>query len=186
MTIREGIHVLLGEGRVFPLLTYQDLRKLFYGDRTAAFAKGIGVLVEVGLLERITRNLYLNRAAPDMGFDAIGRIVRYIRPGHLSYLSYESALAEHGSINQVPVISTFATTGATGRYSTRYGVIELTHTNRSARKILSETAYEEYSDTFVASPDLALEDLKRSRPHMLHLVDDEYHRHAKHEWDEAA
>ena len=186
MIIREAIHVLLGEGRKLPLLTHQDLRKLFYKDRPAAFAKGLGMLVDIGLLDRITRNVYLNRVAPDMGFDAIGRIVRYVRPGHLSYLSYESALAEHGSINQVPIVSTFATTGPSGRYSTRYGVIELTHTNRSARKILSETAYEEYSDSFLASPTLALEDLKRSRPHMFHLVDDEYHREAMREWDEAA
>ncbi len=144
------------------------------------------MLVEAGLLERVTRGTYLNLAATPMGFDAVGRLVRRLRAGHWSYLSYESALAEHGSINQVPLTSTFATTGPSGEFSTRYGVIEFVHTDRPTLEIQARTRYQADADTFVASPDLAKEDLTRARPHMLHLVDDAYHGLAREEWRASA
>ena len=58
-----------------------------------------------------------------------------MRSGHTSYLSYESALAEFGSISQVPAVYIVATTGNSGQYQTPYGDIEFTHTSRSEVEI---------------------------------------------------
>jgi len=186
MTTKDAIRVLLGDARRFPILTYHDLKNLFRHDKAAAFAKGLRHLVEIGLLERVSKSIYLNCAATLRSEDAIGQLVRYLRAGHMSYLSYESALAEHGSINQVPTVSTFATTGSKGVYRTKYGTIDFTHTTRSIDEIHRETRYHGHEDIFVASPHLAKDDLRRARPHMSHLIIDEYHDYALEEWEASA
>ncbi len=183
MNIRDAIHRLLGERKGDPLLTYEDLRLVFHEDSPAALAKGLRKLVHLGLLERVTRSLYLNRAANINGATIIGELVGYLRAGYVSYLSYESALADHGSINQVPVVSTFATTGRSGHYTTRYGTIDFTKTRRPIREILENTRYCEHTNVFVASPALALSDTRRSRPWAARLVDDIYHNNALTEWE---
>ena len=51
----------------------------------------------------------------------MGWSIEALRPGHLNYLSYESALANAGSLSQQPYWYTLATTGNPGEYATRYG-----------------------------------------------------------------
>ena len=187
MSLAEAIRVLvLGAGRDFPVLDVQGLRTLFPQDGEWAFHTGLQKLAKVGLLERVGRGLYLNKAAPHMGGRGIGVVARHLRPGHLCYLSYESALAEFGSISQVPMLLTIATTGKSGRHSTAYGALEFCQTSRGDLDILDNTEFDEGLGLRVASPVMAYEDLRRVRPCNLHLVDEEDHAEAVAEWENPA
>ena len=111
MTLRDAVQMLvLGDGRELPVLSTQGLHTMFPEDDDSAFSMGVRRLVDIGLLERIGRGVYLNRAAPPLGLRGMGTLASHLRAGHLSYLSYESALAEFGSISQVPLVSIIATT----------------------------------------------------------------------------
>ena len=183
MTMADAIRVLvLGEGREFPIISTQGLRTLFDADQDAAFNMGVRRLVEVGLLERVARGVYLNNALPRMGRPGIGAVARHLRPNHLCYLSYESALAEFGSISQVPMVYIVATTGNSGEYDTPYGTIEFSHTSRTDAEILRNTVFDDRIGLRIASPMLAYEDLRRLRPGNLHLVDDETHADVLRDW----
>lgn len=88
MTLREAVQVLvLGAGRELPVLSTQSLRTLFPEDDDSAFGMGVRRLVDIGLLERVGRGMYLNRAAPPMGLQGMGTLASHLRAGHLSYLS---------------------------------------------------------------------------------------------------
>ena len=183
MTLKDAIRVLvLGPGRQFPVIGTQSLRLLFEADDANTFNAGLRRIVSAGLLERIARGVFVNRALPDPGLAVIGDIVRNLRPRRFCYLSYESALAEFGSISQVPMVYLIATTGNAGKYSTRYGDIEFSHTRRSGLEILRGTVFDERLGLRVASPELALNDLRRVRPDNLHLVDEEIHAEVVAEW----
>lgn len=183
MTLREAVEVLvLGNGRNFPVLSTQGLHTLFHEDDDSAFNRGLSRLVEIGLLERVARGVYLNRAAPPMGLQGLGTVANHLRAGHLTYLSYESALGEFGSISQVPLVSIVATTGNSGVYQTRYGDIEFTHTSRPDAEIVRNTEFDERLNLLVASPELAYDDLRRVRPGNLNLVDGETHAEVLAEW----
>ena len=187
MTMTDAIRVLvLGEGRQFPVICIRGLRLLFGNDDDHAFNRGIRRLVAVGLLERVARGVYLNRALPDMGLEGIGVVARHLRPRHLCYLSYESALADFGSISQVPMVYLVATTGRSGAYSTRYGNIEFSHTRRGDVEILRNSLFDDRIALRIAFPELAYDDLRRVRPGNLHLVDDEMHAEVLADWQGAA
>lgn len=186
MTLTDAIRVLvLGAGRQFPVLSVAGLRVLFSDDDDAAFRKGLRRLVDVGLLERVARGVYLNLALPGMGLKGVGVVARHLRPRHLCYLSYESALSDYGSIDQVPMVYIIATTGNPGTYSTRYGDIEFSHTTRGEVEILRNTEFDDRLGMRVASPALAEDDLRRIRPGNLHLIDAESHEDALAEWAES-
>ena len=183
MTLEDAIRVLvLGEGRMFPVIDTQGLRTLFDDDKESAFNAGLRRLVELGLLERVARGVYLNRTAPHMGREGIGVIARHLRPRHLCYLSYESALAEFGSISQVPMVYIVANTGNSGVHATPYGSVEYCHTSRSDLDVLRNTAFDDRIGLRIASPAMAYEDLRRVRPGNLHLVDKDVHAEALSDW----
>lgn len=185
MTLREAIEQLvLGDGRALPVINTQGLRTMFHSDDDSAFNMGVRRLVDIGLLERVARGVYLNRAAEPMGRRGLGAIVNHLRAGHTSYLSYESALAEFGSISQVPAVFIIATTGNSGLCQTRYGDIEFTHTSRPEIEIFRNTRFDDRINMLVATPELAHEDLRRVRPGNLHLIDDETHAEVLAEWRE--
>lgn len=67
-------------------------------------------------------------------------ILKTMRRGEYSYISLESALSQYGVISQIPIDRlTAMTTGRSGEYKTPWGVIELTHTERSVSDILAAT-----------------------------------------------
>ncbi|MDE0064881.1 MAG: hypothetical protein OXP09_00560 [Gammaproteobacteria bacterium] len=184
MNLEEAIRVLvIGPGRRFPALSTAGLRTLFHNDDDNAFRKGLRKLVGIGLIERVARGLYLNLAHPHMGFRGIGVLARRLRPRHLSYLSYEYALSQHGSISQVPMVYIIATTGRPGKHATRYGDLEFSHSNRGEAEILRGTEMDPATEMLIASPELAADDLRRIRPWNLNLIDDEMHQDAIADWE---
>ena len=186
MTLSEAVRVLvLGAGRVFPVIDRQGLRTLFPRDGEQAFNTGLRRLTEVGLLERLARGVYLNKATPHMGRRGLGVVARQLRPSHLCYVSYESALAEFGSISQVPMVYLVATTGNSGEHRSPYGDLEFCHTSRAEPEILANTVFDHRLGLRFATPAMAYSDLARVRPGNLHLVDDEIHAEVLADWGQS-
>ena len=183
MTLREAVQALvLGVGRECRVLRSPDLRILFPRDTTRAFAKGLGHLVEVGLLGRVMRGVYVNNAAESAGARDVGLLVDAMRPGCLSYLSYESVLADCGTLSQQPYWYTVATTGRGGEYVTPAGRVLFRHTSRPDREIALNTVVDPSYELMVAHPNVALADLRRVYPNMPFDLDMEAHRDAVGEW----
>lgn len=116
--------------------------------------------VRRGTLTRVTPGLYLNPYATPPA-DAAERLAGYLRPDDFAYLSLESALHEHGWMSQVPSRLTFMTTGPSYVYNTPVGVIEFTRTHRrNMATWRSRVTFDPQRKLYVASPELAHEDLK--------------------------
>ena len=183
MTLPDAIQALvLGIGRECRVLRTADLRALFPGDATRAFAKGVGHLVEIGLLGRVMRGVYVNNAAESAGAAEVGLLVEAMRPGCLSYLSYESVLADCGTLSQQPYWYTVATTGRGGEHVTPAGRILFRHTSRPDHEILGNTVVDRRYELMVAHPNVALADLRRIYPTMPFDLDMQAHQDAAGEW----
>ena len=135
------------------------------------------------LARRASRNLF--DAMPHMGRRGLGVVARHLRPGHLCYVSYESALAEFGSISQVPMVYIVATTGNSGEHRSPYGDLEFCHTSRSETEILANTVFDDRLGLRLATPAMAHADLARVRPGNLHLVDDDIHAEVLADWGQS-
>lgn len=149
-----------GNGRV--IFTRQHLARLFPDDEPRAFAESLGRLVRDGLLQRLSRGLYVNPYARFVHATLLEQVATFMRRGCYSYVSLESALSEFGAISQAPVDRlTVMTTGRRGTYRTPFGVIEFTHTKRSRDDILRSTRRVEGRPLRVATRQTAWRDLKR-------------------------
>ena len=176
MKLREAVKTLvLGDARRFPFLDVASLRTLFPAEHPKTFQSGIRRLVDAGILQHVKRGLYMNVTAARLGAGGPGLMASALRPGAICYLSLESALAEWGSISQAPMRLTWMTTGRRGEFSTPWGTMEFTHTERDPLELLARTNRLPERHLRIAQPDLALEDLRRVRRN-LHLVDEEEHR----------
>jgi hypothetical protein len=87
-------------------------------------------LTDQGVLTRAARGVYVNPFARSLPRDIRRGLVRFLRPREISYVSLESRLSEAGVISQVATALTCMTTGSPGRFTTPWGVIEFTHTDR--------------------------------------------------------
>lgn len=147
-----------------------DLRILLGARSERTFLASIARLEETGFLERLSRGVYINPMSRHIGAGTLEKIATTLRRGHRSYLSLESALSEYGVISQIPVGRiTVMTTGRSGTFETKYGAIEFVHTERGPAEILKRTKAVEGRALRLATPELALEDLKRVNRN-LHLV----------------
>lgn len=152
-----------------------SLRTVFPGESPSAFRRLVGALANAGVLVRVVKGVYLGATAKQtVGSRFGGKLIGAIRPGCMSYLSLEYALAEWGSMSQIPQRWTLMTTGRRGEFHTPVGTFEFTHTKREPAEILARTSIHPQLGARLAHPDLALEDLRRTRRN-LHLVDVEDH-----------
>lgn len=185
MTLKEAVRILVrGDGSTLSIIDRRCLRTLFRDDNDAAFNKGLRALVECGLLERFAPGVYCNHGARRLGLNGLALVVAYLRPRHLSYLSYEFALSDVGSISQIPFVFTIATTGSSGEYRTPHGNVEFTHVSRTHAEIARRCVYDGRFAMLFAPPEMALEDFRRSRRSSGHLVDMEDHAEIVAEWAE--
>ncbi|QWC69460.1 type IV toxin-antitoxin system AbiEi family antitoxin [Enterobacter mori] len=146
-----------------------DLRNMFPEESERGLKASVRRLNEAGILTRAAQGVYIyNRAAKDSYI--LEHISRVIRRGEYSYISLESALSQYGVISQIPVDRlTLMTTGREGEFRTPWGVIEMTHTERSLADILQGTTPTS-GPLRMALPETALRDLRRVGRN-LHLVD---------------
>jgi len=144
------------------VLTTGDLAKAFPEEKDKALEKSLQRLVGDGILERVTRGVYLYSYAKSKGSNVIEDIAAVIRRGSYSYVSLESRLSECGLISQIPVSRiTVMTSGARGTYSTPYGCIEFTHTKRRPAEIIRRTIVQPGRVLRQATQEAALQDLLR-------------------------
>jgi len=93
-----------------------SLRTVFPNESPAAFRRLLGALVDAGVLVRIIKGVYIGATAKQTaGIAFAGKLIGAIRPGRMSYLSLEYALAEWGSMSQIPQRWTLMTTGRLGQ-----------------------------------------------------------------------
>jgi len=146
-----------------------DLRYMFSAESERTLKASLKRLVETNILTRAAQGVYVyNRALKDSFI--LEHITKTVRRGEYNYVSLESALSQYGVISQIPMDTlTVMTTGRGGEFKTPWGVIELTHTNRSISDILNSTV-ETTSPIKFASKETALRDLRRVGRNM-HLVD---------------
>jgi len=150
---RRGIYVL----------TKGDLEKLFPEEQEKAFEKSLQRLVTDGILERVTKGVYLNPMAMSKKSHIVEDIAVVLRRACFSYVSMESILSEYGVISQVPIRRvTIMTTGAKGVYDTPYGTIEFTHTKRRPADIIRRTLTVKNRPLRIASREAAVQDLVRA------------------------
>ena len=144
------------------VLSKNDLAKLFPTEQEKAFEKSLQRLVKDGILERVTKGVYLNVFATSKKATALEDIALELRAGCFSYVSLETMLAEYGVISQIPTRRiTIMTTGAKGVYNTPYGTIEFTHTKRSPAEIIERTLLPANRSLRIATKAAALQDLRR-------------------------
>jgi predicted transcriptional regulator of viral defense system len=150
---RRGIYVL----------TKGDLAKAFPDEQAKTLEKSLQRLVTDGILQRVSRGIYVNPAAKSKTGNVIEDIAAVLRRGHFTYLTLESMLSEYGVISQVPVHRiTLMTTGANGIYDTQYGTIEFTHTKRRPAEIIKRTIVAQGRPLRLATKEAAVKDLLRS------------------------
>lgn len=139
-----------------------DLWKMFPDEEEKAFQKSLQRLVVDGILERVTKGVYINPMARSKGVNVIEDIANVLRRGCFSYVSLEHTLSEYGIISQVPLSRiTIMTTGASGTYATPYGTIEFTHTKRRPLEILNRSTLVKGRTLRVATKEAAIQDLRR-------------------------
>jgi hypothetical protein len=86
-------------------------------------------------------------------------LIRFLRPGEVTYVSLESKLSEAGAISQIATALTCMTTGSPGRFDTPRGAIEFTHTNR--RIALGTDVHARDDGVLEATVERAARDLRR-------------------------
>ncbi len=152
------------------VFTLSDMRKLFPHESEKTLSESLRRLVRQGLLERVANGVFVNPLSSRSRVGLLERIACAIRRGEYNYISLECALSEWGVISQIPQsYLTIVTTGRKGEFNTPYGVIEFTHTQQSAAKILKNTVQRERPLRIATAP-AALRDLRRVGRN-LHLVD---------------
>ena len=139
-----------------------NMTKLFPEDDFKTLHEGLRRLVKSGLLVRACRGVYVNNKAKSVDAYLIEHIAKALRRGEYSYVSLESMLSEYGLISQIPIDRlTVMTTGRSGIYQTPYGVIEFTHTSRSADDIRNNIQTVPGRPLRIAIREAAVRDLKR-------------------------
>lgn len=123
-----------------------------------------------GVIVRVAKGLYANPRSTSKPDYALESFVKYLRSGLITYLSLESRLSETGVISQVSTVLTLVTEGRSQIYETPFGTIEFVHTMRKLDINDSNLMFDTERQIYIASPNLALSDLKRCKRN-LNLVD---------------
>ncbi len=139
-----------------------DLEKIFPDEKEKTLEKSLQRLAREGILERVCKGYYVYALAKSKQSHVIEDLAMVLRRGSHSYVSLESMLSEYGDISQIPVSRlTLMTTGPTGIYKTKYGIIEFTHTKRPLSDIVKKTIYDPNRRIRVATREAAMQDLRR-------------------------
>jgi predicted transcriptional regulator of viral defense system len=141
MKTSDAIHMLHAQDkRGCYVYSTNDFQVLFSQESDRARKATLQRLVKTGILEHVSKAVYVFAFSTHKFDRTIENIAKVIRRGEYNYISLESALSEWGVISQVPMDRiTVMTTGRSGEYPTPYGVIEFTHTKRNILNIIDHT-----------------------------------------------
>lgn len=116
---------------------------------------------KAGIIARIAKGIYINPRSRNIPPEPLLALVSLMRPNEFSYLSLESVLSEAGWISQVAMRYTLMSTGRSSVFYTPYGVVEFTHTSRTAAQ--PEVVFDPDREVHVATPERAFQDLRYVR-----------------------
>lgn len=100
-----------------PVFTTRELSALS-GKSLSATTQGLAYLARQGLLLKIRRGLWADASDERLSVFAT---VPYLVPGHRAYVSFLSALHLHGIIEQIPRVTTLASTAHSKIIPTKIG-----------------------------------------------------------------
>jgi len=129
-----------------PYFTLADLEKVLGQARPSLYVT-LNRLVGQGVLTRLRRGAYQSAFQPP----ALARVANALV--YPSYLSFESALSQHGILSQAPYMLTFATSRRTRRL--RLGVVEVQFHQLKAELFFGYTMAD---GVYLAEPEKALLD----------------------------
>jgi predicted transcriptional regulator of viral defense system len=147
------------------LFSSEDLKALLPGLCPMAFKSVMHRLCKIGCFERLCKNLFLKPHPRGQAHQLLFKAANKLRDEHFNYLSFETVLSREGMISQVPMqwIS-LMTTGRSYTFKIKnYGTIEFIHTKRTANQLLDEIHYDPSIGHWIASPGLAMQDMKNSK-----------------------
>ena len=159
MKANDLLHTLQVLGRRRRWCVAEATLRGFFPEPDNTFRTAMSRHVRRGLLQRLSPGLYLNPYAPPPAL-ALEALAGYLRPNDAFYVSLESALHEQGWMSQIPNRLTLMTDGPRYTYTTPLGIIEFTHTARDRAAWRPRVHLNLASKLYVASPELALKDLK--------------------------
>lgn len=143
------------------IFTKTDLRKIF-NESPNTLTATLNRLVVSGVLIKAAHNLYIYAYSKNIGATTLEDIALNLRRGDYVFESLESALSQWGLISQIPIDRiTCMTTGRSGEYTTPFGTVEFTHTNKPAGVILDNIVKRPGHSLPIATKDFALKNLKR-------------------------
>lgn len=178
LTLQNNLQSIAQQG--INTLSTRMLESYFPKERNEAFRKTLTAAVNRGVLQHVCRGVYVYPPSFLHEVYKLEKIAVVLRMGGYSYLSLESALSEYGVISQLPLNRiTVMTTGRSQTYNTPYGVIEFTHTQRHDADILANTTKLAGRPLRMASPQMALADLRRVGRN-LGLVNDDIYQEITH------
>lgn len=144
------------------LFLFNTVKSLFPSKSTGALKTLLSRAVQLGLLKRICRGVYLYpQAQPSDGL-LLFHTAAALRASHYNYISLETALSDSGVISQIPMNwITIMSSGRSNKISCGdYGTIEFIHTNQKIETVMNELAYDAACGLWRASAALAIRDMK--------------------------
>lgn len=154
------------------LFTLSDLSSVLPDSSKGALQTLLGRAVQLGVLQRVCRGLYLYPDAYANDGLLLYHAAARLRAGELNYLSLESVLSDAGVISQIPLGWITLMTSGRNRIVDcgRFGRIEFIHTQRSAGTLAGQLHWDARIHLWRASVALALQDMKYTH-RSLELVD---------------
>lgn len=144
------------------IFTTQDLALLLSEPVSANFRKFLSKAVPAGVLQRVTHNLYMNPVAPPNSPGVLEKIAQLLHWNKFVYVSLESQLSYTGRISQLTMqYLTLMTTGRKGVFTTPFGTVEFTHTQRKIPRLVDDVYFDAETGIFRAKEQRAIADLKR-------------------------
>lgn len=138
---------------LFPDFTVENLRML------------LSRCAQRGILERVCKGIYLYPKADYDSSSLLFAVAAKLRCAHFNYVSFETVLSRHGLISQLPLgWIVVMTRGRRGIINCgRFGSVEFIHTQNVSEKSLSQLHLDSATGMWWASPQLALQDMKKAR-----------------------
>lgn len=156
-------------GHLYPAYAF---RSLFPHMSPGAYRALLHRAQHRGVLERVCQGIYQYPGHPDTSGLILFRAAALLRAHSFSYISLETVLSEAGIISQMPLAwVTLVSMGRSAQIECgRYGTIEFVHTERPMSDIVDQLHYVPERHLYMASPELALADMRRFQRPTLDLV----------------
>lgn len=144
------------------LFKSSDLALLIGEPLSLNFRKYLYKAEKTGVLERVSRGVYMNPNSPPETSDVLIKLAKLLHWNKFIYISLESQLSYLGVISQISIDRlTVMTTGKSRVVKSKFGTIEFTHTKHSVESLDDDIYFDDDFKVFRAHKEKAIRDLKR-------------------------